>query len=85
MRFAGYKTRRHALAVHKKTMRRRTYRKVLKAIFTPAQMRQGRHASAYQEARRSTWAKSFGRVSPIASAIYNLLVGRAKAKEHAKP
>lgn len=76
MRFAGYKMRRHALAVHKKTMRRRTYRKVLEAIFTPAQMRHGRYATAHQESRRSSWLRGFSGTSPIARAIYNFLAKR---------
>lgn len=65
-------------------MRRRTYRRVLEAIFTPEQMRKGRYANAHAEARRTTWAKSFGRQSPILEKIANLFkrhADRRKAME----
>lgn len=86
MKFAGYQQRRHALAVQKKTMRRRQYQKVLRAIFTPEDMRRGRYASMHQEARRSSWARSFGRTSPIFAPIARLLTSNAekrKAREKA--
>ncbi len=84
MKAVSQQARQHQRAVQKKTMRRRGYKRVLKAIFTPLELASGRHANAHQEARRSSWARSFKYRSPIAAALHsfwNKLAEKIKAKK----